>query len=90
MSFDEEDRIVDPVACKVMLSWVYKIDIQGVRFVSLQTWLRITLAKMKFGHRARWRGLDLLYFDAEGLITKKLTHAKYAALRIVKGWVERT
>jgi ketosteroid isomerase-like protein len=85
MVFDEEDRIVEAEAGKVMLSWTCIIDAQGLRFFSLTTWLRRTLGRLKFGRKAQWRGLDLLYFNSERLIVKKLTYANYAALLLTKG-----
>jgi ketosteroid isomerase-like protein len=85
MVFDEEDRIVEAEAGKVMLSWTCIIDARGLRFFSLTTWLRMTLGRLRFGRKAQWRGLDLLYFNPEGLIVKKLTYANYASLRLTKG-----
>lgn len=84
MVFDEEDRIIEAEAGKVMLSWTCIIDARGLRFFSLTTWLRMTLGRLKFGQKAQWRGLDLLYFNSEGLIARKLTYANYAALRLTR------
>jgi len=85
MVFDEEDRIVEAEAGKVMLSWICIIDVKGARFFDLTTWVRITLGRLRFGRKAQWRGLDLLYFNSEGMIAKKLTYANYAALRLTRG-----
>jgi ketosteroid isomerase-like protein len=85
MVFDEEDRIVEAETGKVMLSWTCIIDIKGLRFFNAKTWLRMTLGRLQFGRMARWRGLDLLYFNSEGLIAKKLTYANYAVLRLTRG-----
>jgi len=84
MVFKEQDRIVEAQAGKVMLSWTCIIDARGLRYFSLTTWLRMTLGRLKFGRRAQWRGLDLLYFNSRGLIARKLTYANYASLRLTK------
>jgi ketosteroid isomerase-like protein len=84
MFFEGIDRIVDPDQRKVALSWVCRIDLRRSRFFSWRNWFRVTLGRLAFGTRAAWRGLDLLYFDSEGLIVKKLTYAHCSKLKIVK------
>lgn len=82
MYFEEEDRLIDSSTRCVMLSWVCHIDGRTAKFFSLGTWLRISLGRLRFGNYVRWKGLDLLYFNTEGKITRKLTYANYAGLKL--------
>jgi ketosteroid isomerase-like protein len=86
MVFEEEDRIIDYEHRKVMLSWTCKIDISKAKFVSLSSWSRVAIGRLRFGTRGHWKGLDLLYFGLDGRINRKLTYANYTSLKIIRGW----
>ena len=84
MYFEEADRLIDSSTRCVMLSWVCHIDGRTAKLFSFGTWLRISLGRLRFGNYVRWKGLDLLYFNTEGKIVRKLTYANYASLRLQK------
>ena len=80
--FQEEGRIVDWRERTIVLRWTCRIDARSARFYSLATWLRLALGRLRYGSRAQWKGLDVLYFNSGNKIYKKLTYANYAALKL--------
>jgi uncharacterized protein (TIGR02246 family) len=76
MRFEVHDRLVDHVQRRVAIRWVCRIDISGPRGRAVPLPLRL-FARLRYGTRMRWHGVDVLHFDADGAITGKYTYANY-------------
>jgi uncharacterized protein (TIGR02246 family) len=76
MRFDVQDRVIDEPGRSAALRWVCRHDMSGDRGRSMPLWLRL-YARLRYGERAGWYGVDVFRFDAAGRITGKYTYANY-------------
>jgi ketosteroid isomerase-like protein len=84
MRFDEHDRLVDESASKAAIRWTCRHDLAGAQGAGLALRLQRLLAGLFVGPRFSWEGVDVLHFNAAGLITGKYTYAGYTRPRLQK------
>jgi ketosteroid isomerase-like protein len=76
MTFDVYDKVIDAQRRRATIRWACRLDLtgdHGRRATPAMRWW----ARLRYGGRLRWHGLDVFHFDTDGRITGKFTYATF-------------
>ncbi|GIJ51777.1 hypothetical protein Val02_86630 [Virgisporangium aliadipatigenens] len=76
MYFDVYDKIVDEPQRRVVIRWACRLDLTGEHGRRASLPMRM-FARLRYGGRLQWHGVDVFHFDATGRITSKFTYAMF-------------
>jgi len=77
MRFDERDMVIDIENRKAVFRWVCRHDISQMKPRGLSMTLLRIVARLVYGDKFGWQGLDVFHFDANGKIKGKFTYGWY-------------
>ncbi|WP_410565791.1 YybH family protein [Amycolatopsis sp. cmx-4-61] len=76
LTFDVYDQVIDETRSRATIRWVCRLDLTGEhgrRAIPPLRWF----ARLRYGGRMQWHGLDVFHFDPAGKITGKFTYATF-------------
>ena len=76
MTFHVYDQVIDESRRRATIRWACRLDLTGAhgrRALAPVRWF----AKLRYGGRMQWHGLDVFHFDSAGRITGKFTYATF-------------
>ena len=76
MTFDVYDQVIDESRRRATIRWACRLDLTGAngrRAIPPLRWF----ARLRYGGRMQWHGLDVFHFNAAGQITGKFTYATF-------------
>lgn len=76
MTFDVHDKVIDAERRRATIRWACRLDLSGAHGRRAMPALR-WFARLRFGGRLQWHGLDVFHFDTDGRITGKYTYATF-------------
>ena len=76
MTFDVYDQVIDESRGRATIRWACKLDLTGEHGRRAMPPLR-WFARIRYGGRVQWHGLDVFHFNAAGQITGKFTYATF-------------
>jgi ketosteroid isomerase-like protein len=76
MTFDVYDRVIDEPRARATIRWACRLDLTGAHGKHAIPPLR-WFARLRYGGRVQWHGLDVFHFDSAGKITGKFTYATF-------------
>jgi len=79
MRFDEVDRLFDVENRKLTIRYICRHDISQMKPRGLSMALLKIVARLVYGERFGWQGVDIFHFDANGKIKGKFTYAWYGS-----------
>jgi len=79
MRFDERDMLIDVENRKAAFRWVCRHDISRMKPRGLSMALLKIVARLVYGERFGWQGVDIFHFDADGKIKGKFTYGWYGS-----------
>ncbi len=77
MRFDEVDRVSDDENRKLTIRYICRDDISQMKPRGLVMALLKIVARLVYGEKFGWHGVDVFHFDADGKIKGKFTYAWY-------------
>jgi hypothetical protein len=77
MQCDEVDRVFDVENRKLTIRYVCRHDISQMKPRGLVMALLKIVARLVYGEKFGWQGVDVFHFDADGKIKGKFTYAWY-------------
>ncbi len=79
MRFDEVDRVWDAENRKLTIRYVCRHDISQMKPRGLWMFFVKIVARLVYGEKFGWQGVDIFHFDADGKIKGKFTYAWYGS-----------
>ena len=79
MRFDELDRVIDLENRKFTVRYVCRHDISQMKPRGLSMTLLRIVARLVYGDKFGWQGVDVLHFDGDGKIKGKFTYGWYGS-----------
>ncbi|SDT05878.1 YybH family protein [Actinoplanes derwentensis] len=76
MTFDVYDQVIDESRRRATIRWACRLDMTGAAGRRATPLVRL-FARLRYGGRMQWHGLDVFHFDADGRITGKFTYATF-------------
>ncbi|GLY93864.1 nuclear transport factor 2 family protein [Actinoplanes sp. NBRC 103695] len=76
MTFDVYDQVIDESRRRATIRWACKLDLTGANGRRAMLPVRL-LARLRYGGRMQWHGLDVFHFDDAGQISGKFTYATF-------------
>jgi hypothetical protein len=85
MRFDEVDRVFDVENRKLTIRYICRHDISQMKPRGLVMALLKIVARLVYGEKFGWQGVDVFHFDADGKIKEKYTYAWYGSRMHLQG-----
>jgi len=79
MRFDELDRVIDVENRKVTIRYICRHDISQMKPRGLSMTLLRIVARLVYGDKFGWQGVDVFHFDGDGKIKGKFTYGWYGS-----------